>query len=68
MVLAGNNASVHIGRHHGRVPFAVVAQLGVIVILAAAAAMLLFVGAFASGAVLAAAATLWFVRLYRRDS
>ncbi|KIQ19545.1 MULTISPECIES: hypothetical protein [unclassified Rhodococcus (in: high G+C Gram-positive bacteria)] len=45
--------------------FAAIVQLVVIVLLAALSAMLLFVGAFGSGAVLASGATVWFWRLYR---
>ncbi|MBY6678049.1 MULTISPECIES: hypothetical protein [unclassified Rhodococcus (in: high G+C Gram-positive bacteria)] len=44
---------------------AAILQLGVIVLLAALSAMLLFVGAFGSGAVIASAASVWFWRLYR---
>ncbi|MBM7414215.1 MULTISPECIES: hypothetical protein [Nocardiaceae] len=40
-------------------------QLCVIVLLAAVSTMLLFVGAYGSGAVLASAASVWFWRLYR---
>lgn len=74
MVLAGNtpvtSAAVHLAPpprqgHCAVMQFAAIVQLVVIVLLAALSAMLLFVGAFGSGAVLASGATVWFWRLYR---